>query len=57
MSALRPRGFIFCSGTAGIDPSTSTAPDGIEAQTEQALRNPGAVLTSGGASMADLVKT
>jgi 2-iminobutanoate/2-iminopropanoate deaminase len=42
---------------AGIDPATGAAPDGIEAQTEQALRNLAAVLASAGASMADVVKT
>jgi 2-iminobutanoate/2-iminopropanoate deaminase len=55
--AIVAGGFVFCSGTAGIDPATGTAPDGIEAQTEQALRNLAAVLASAGASMADLVKT
>lgn len=50
-------GFVFCSGTAGIDPMTGTAPDGIAAQTEQALLNLAAVLAAAGASMADLVKT
>ena len=50
-------GFVFCSGTAGIDPATGVAVDGIEAQTEQALRNLAAVLEAAGASMADLVKT
>jgi 2-iminobutanoate/2-iminopropanoate deaminase len=33
------------------------APDGIEAQTEQAMRNLDAVLTAAGASMEDLVST
>jgi 2-iminobutanoate/2-iminopropanoate deaminase len=50
-------GFVFCSGMAGIDPSTGAIPDGIEAQTEQALVNLAAVLASAGASMADVVKT
>jgi 2-iminobutanoate/2-iminopropanoate deaminase len=50
-------GFVFCSGTAGIDPATGTIPSGIEAQTEQALRNLGAVLAAAGAGLADLVKT
>jgi 2-iminobutanoate/2-iminopropanoate deaminase len=50
-------GFVFCSGTAGIDPATGTAPDGIEAQTEQALHNLAAVLASAGSSLDDLVKT
>jgi len=42
---------------AGIDPSTGTIPDGIEAQTEQALLNLAAVLADAGASMDDVVKT
>ena len=49
--------FVFCSGTAGIDPETGAIPNGIEAQTEQALQNLAAVLEAAGASMADLVKT
>src|SRR3954466_2947143 len=55
--AIVAGGFVFCSGTAGIDPATGTIPDGIEAQTEQALVNLAAVLAAAGASMADLVKT
>lgn len=50
-------GLVFCSGTAGIDPATGVAANGIEAQTEQALRNLAAVLEAAGASMADVVKT
>ena len=42
---------------AGIDPATGAIPDGIEAQTEQALANLGAVLADAGASMDDVVKT
>ena len=48
---------VFCSGMAGIDPATGTIPEGIEAQTEQALVNLAAVLDAAGASMADVVKT
>ncbi len=55
--AIVAGGFVFCSGMAGIDPATGTAPAGIEAQTDQALRNLAAVLDAAGASMADLVKT
>lgn len=55
--AIVAGGFVFCSGTAGIEPHTNQAPEGIEAQTEQALRNPSAILEAAGASMADLVKT
>ena len=55
--AIVAGGFVFCSGTAGIDPATGTVRDGIEAQTEQALRNLAVILEAAGASMADLVKT
>ena len=55
--AIIAGGFVFCSGTAGIDPSTGVVRDGITAQTEQALRNLAAILQAAGASMADLVKT
>jgi 2-iminobutanoate/2-iminopropanoate deaminase len=55
--AIIAGGFVFCSGTTGIDPATGTVRDGIEAQTEQALRNLAAILEAAGASMDDLVKT
>ena len=55
--AIVAGGLIFCSGMAGIDPATGTVPDGIEAQTEQALVNLAAVLAEAGASMEDVVKT
>jgi 2-iminobutanoate/2-iminopropanoate deaminase len=48
---------VFCSGTAGIDPATGVPADGIEAQTELALRNLDAILTAAGASLSALVKT
>ena len=48
---------VFCSGMAGIDPSTGEIPEGIEAQTEQALKNLSAVLGEAGCSMHDVVKT
>jgi 2-iminobutanoate/2-iminopropanoate deaminase len=54
--AIVAGGFVFCSGTAGIDPATATAPDGIEAQTEQALQNLTTILKAAGASMDHLVK-
>jgi 2-iminobutanoate/2-iminopropanoate deaminase len=54
--AIVAGGFVFCSGTAGIDPTTGRIPEGIEAQTRLALANLDAVLTAAGASMATLVK-
>ena len=55
--AIVAGGFVFCSGTAGIDPESGSIQEGIEAQTDQALRNLGAILDAVGASMTDLVKT
>jgi 2-iminobutanoate/2-iminopropanoate deaminase len=55
--AIVANGFVFCSGTAGIDPATGIAPDGIEEQTELALRNLDTILVAAGASLANVVKT
>jgi 2-iminobutanoate/2-iminopropanoate deaminase len=55
--AIVAGGLVFCSGMAGIDPATGIAPDGIEAQTEQALLNLAAVLDEAGSSLQDVVKT
>lgn len=55
--AIVAGGLIFCSGMAGIDPASGAIPDGIEAQTEQALLNLAAVLAEAGASIDDVVKT
>jgi 2-iminobutanoate/2-iminopropanoate deaminase len=54
--AIVAGGFVFCSGTVGIDPVEGVPADGIAAQTQQALENLAAVLGSAGASMEDLVK-
>ena len=55
--AIVAGGFVFGSGTAGIDPATGQVVEGIEAQTEQALTNLSAILEAAGASLKDLVKT
>jgi len=55
--AIVAGGFVFCSGTVGIDPATGVPGDGIEAQTELALRNLGAILAEAGSSLSELVKT
>ena len=55
--AIIANGFVFCSGTAGIDPDTGAVAEGIEAQAEQALRNLDPILAAAGASLATLVKT
>jgi 2-iminobutanoate/2-iminopropanoate deaminase len=55
--AIVAGGFVFCSGTVGIDPATGMPGDGAEAQTELALRNLDAILTAAGTSLSTLVKT
>ena len=48
---------VYCSGQIGIDPATGDVPAGVEAQTEQVLRNLTAVLEAAGSSMDRVVKT
>ncbi|HEX5850176.1 MAG TPA: Rid family detoxifying hydrolase [Rubrobacter sp.] len=55
--AIVAGGFVFCSGTAGIDPDTGEVREGVRAQTEQALTNLDAILRAAGASMEAVVKT
>lgn len=49
--------FLFTSGQLGIDPATGELAHGVEAQTEQAMRNLGAILEKAGLDYADIVKT
>ena len=55
--AIVAGGFVFCSGTVGIDPQSGGLAEGIAEQTEQALMNLAAVLEASGSSMSQLVKT
>lgn len=55
--AIAIEGFLFCSGSLGMDPATGNLLDGIEAQTERAFVNLEALLEANGMSMADVVKT
>jgi 2-iminobutanoate/2-iminopropanoate deaminase len=48
---------VFCSGQLGLDPGTGELVEGLEAQTERALRNLGAVLDAAGCTWIDVVKT
>ena len=48
---------VFTSGQLGIDPATGELAHGVEAQTEQAMRNLGAILEKAGLGYADIVKT
>lgn len=56
--AVAAKGFVFCAGQIGIRPDTGQlVAGGIEAETEQALKNLDAVLTAAGSSLAKAVKT
>lgn len=56
--AVKVGNLIFCSGQIPLDPATGEMiGGGIAEQTRQVMANLGAVLTSAGASYADLVKT
>ncbi|HSH22119.1 MAG TPA: RidA family protein [Candidatus Caenarcaniphilales bacterium] len=48
---------VFVAGQVGLDPATGELVEGIEAQTERAMRNIRAVLDAAGLTMADVVKT
>lgn len=55
--AIVANGFVFCSGTVGIDPDTGLLHEGVAEQTEQALLNLAAILETAGSSIDQLVKT
>lgn len=48
---------LFTSGQLGMDPATGKLQEGVEAQTRQALENLKAVLSAGGATMEQVMKT
>jgi 2-iminobutanoate/2-iminopropanoate deaminase len=55
--AIRSGDMVFCSGQLGLDPITGELADGVEAQTERALRNLQSVLDAAGLGFDDVVKT
>ncbi|MBR5166535.1 MAG: RidA family protein [Salinivirgaceae bacterium] len=55
--AVEANGFVFISGQIPIVPATGQMPEGIEAQTEQVMRNIGAILKAAGLGYADVVKS
>lgn len=55
--AVRAGGMLYCSGAVPIDPATGKLVQGdIEVQTEQVLRNLGAVLGAAGSGFDKVVK-
>lgn len=58
VQAIAGNGMLFCSGQIAIDHTTGKLIDGdVGAQTRRALLNLAAVLSAGGASLRDVVKT
>ena len=48
---------VFCSGQIPVNPATGLMPEGITAQTEQAIANVKALLKSIGLGLENVVKT
>jgi reactive intermediate/imine deaminase len=55
--AVELNGIVFTAGFGPQDPETGEVPQGIEAQTEQVIRNLELALAGFGLSLADVVKT
>lgn len=49
--------FVYASGQIPLNPSTGEIPEGITAQTEQALKNVCAILEAAGLTVDNVVKT
>lgn len=55
--AVKVGSMVYTSGQLGLIPETGELPEGVEAQTEQAIQNLKAVLEAAGSSLAQVVKT
>lgn len=55
--AIEANGTLYVSGQLPINPTDGKMPEGIEAQTEQSLKNTGAILAAAGYSFKDVVKS
>lgn len=55
--AVEVNGMIYTSGQIGMDPVTKELSEGVEAQTETALKNAEAILKSQGLTLSDVFKT
>lgn len=55
--AIEAGNMLFASGQIPINPATGEIPEGITAQTRQALANVAALLDAAGLTMANVVKT
>ncbi|MBQ9470085.1 MAG: RidA family protein [Bacteroidales bacterium] len=55
--AVEANGLLFISGQIPVNPATGKIPEGIAEQTEQVLRNIGAILKEAGLDYSNVVKT
>ena len=55
--AIQTGEMLFTSGQLGLDPQTGSLPEGIQAQTSQALANVNAILKEAGFTRENVVKT
>jgi len=55
--AVAANGFIFVSGTTGVDPGTGQLREGFEEQARQAFRNLNTILREMGSGLDKVVKT
>jgi 2-iminobutanoate/2-iminopropanoate deaminase len=55
--AIEANGMLFISGQIPIIPETGQIPEGIEAQTEQVMKNIGAILKEAGYGFEHVVKS
>lgn len=55
--AIKAGNLLFCSGQIPVNPATGEVPEGIEAQSRQALANVKALLEAAGTDLSHVVKT
>ncbi|MGC9374936.1 MAG: RidA family protein [Bacteroidales bacterium] len=55
--AVEINGTLYISGQVPVNPTTGEMPEGIEAQTEQVMKNIGAILEAAGYSYKNVVKS
>ena len=55
--AIEANGMLFISGQVPVIPDSGKIPEGIEAQTEQVMKNIGAILEAAGYSYENVIKS
>ncbi|MEA1874051.1 MAG: RidA family protein [Bacteroidota bacterium] len=55
--AIEANGMLFISGQVPVNPENGEIPEGIEAQTEQVMKNIEAILAESGYKFSDVIKS